>query len=365
MQRILLNQKSTKQAIEIAAKALTRGELVIYPTETTYGMAIDPTNPEAVARLLRYKGRRDGKPISIAVLDQGMAEQYVVLNDQAKIIYERYLPGPVTVISTGKHIVCQQIETPDGSLGIRIPNHPIALSLIEVFKKPITATGANASFQKRPYSIDDVLAPLNEDQKNLISVALDAGALPPRPPSTVIDTRLDDFQVLRKGSISFQTSKTIESTLPEETIQAGEQCIRMYKSYLSHTPIIILLNGEMGAGKTQFAKGIARGLGVEHIVSSPTYQLAKEYRFTGEGEMLRFVHMDAWKMRSSEELRMLGLEEMIAHHAVIAVEWADRVLEAFNGIDDEAIIIQVSIEQDETYSNRRLITIGEKLGDKQ
>src|SRR5437868_2435629 len=97
MQTIDINKTDRAHLIQTVCQVLADGGLVIYPTETVYGIGVDATNQAAVDKLLQYKARREGKPISIAVADQAMAEQYVELNDQAKQFYKNFLPGPVTV----------------------------------------------------------------------------------------------------------------------------------------------------------------------------------------------------------------------------------------------------------------------------
>src|SRR3972149_9381448 len=92
-----------KKSIGLAVEVLNRGGLVVYPTETLYGIGADATNPEAIKKLTEYKNRPFGKPYSIAVTDREMAEEYVELNETAKNLYREFLPGPLTVISKGKH----------------------------------------------------------------------------------------------------------------------------------------------------------------------------------------------------------------------------------------------------------------------
>src|SRR3989304_1221808 len=100
--------------IDRAVKVLKTGGLVIYPTETCYGAGVDATNQKSVAKVLKYKTRREGKPLSIAVTDQKMASRYVKLNATAKNLYKQFLPGPLTVVSAGKHRVASGVESETG-----------------------------------------------------------------------------------------------------------------------------------------------------------------------------------------------------------------------------------------------------------
>src|SRR5664280_1336967 len=108
--------KNDETAIQKAVDVLKNGGLVIYPTETLYGIGADATNPEAIKKLTEYKNRPFGKPYSIAVTSQRMAGEYVDLNQTAKNLYKEFLPGPLTVISKGKHKVAPGVESEDGTL---------------------------------------------------------------------------------------------------------------------------------------------------------------------------------------------------------------------------------------------------------
>src|SRR3989344_8426246 len=103
MKRVLLTGKNTESVLEEATGVLNRGGLIIYPTETCYGVGVDATNPDAVKKLLSYKERPEGKAISVAVADEAMAREYVDVNETAQNLYENFLPGPITVISESKH----------------------------------------------------------------------------------------------------------------------------------------------------------------------------------------------------------------------------------------------------------------------
>src|SRR5258708_5507795 len=111
MKRINLKKTSQAQVIAQTLGVLRAGGLVIFPTETTYGAGVLATNQQAVDKLLAFKSRREGKPLSIAVASSTMAQKYVDVNDSAQRLYERFLPGPVTVISKGLGKVAKGVES--------------------------------------------------------------------------------------------------------------------------------------------------------------------------------------------------------------------------------------------------------------
>jgi L-threonylcarbamoyladenylate synthase len=132
----------TSEIIKTAVEVLSRGGLVIFPTETLYGIGADATNQAAIDKLLQYKSRREGKPLSIAVNSLEMAEQYVEVNKTALNLYQNFLPGPLTVVSKSLGRVAKGVESEIGTLGVRIPDYQLVLDIVTAFGKPITATSA-------------------------------------------------------------------------------------------------------------------------------------------------------------------------------------------------------------------------------
>lgn len=357
---ILLNNFNNKKQI---IDTLQKGGLVVFPCETVYGVAVDSQNAGAVEKLNDYKQRPFGKPYAIMCDGLEMANRYVELNDTARNLYKTFLPGPVTVISKGKGKLAKGIESETGTLGVRIPDYKDMLDLIEKFGRPIVATSANASYQKRPYKIDDVLENISTKQKKLIDLIIDVGELPHNEPSTVIDTTLDDPVILRQGEVKLKDKSSLSdgdknevySRSEENTQNIGKELWQKYESYKGKRAIVFALEGEMGAGKTVFTKGLARAMGITELVTSPTFALENEYMIPDS----RFVlhHMDAWRMEDPKELESLNFEELVKNKAVIAIEWAERVADEIRKFDDEAIVIWVKIRQGKT-ENERLISWG-------
>ena len=341
------------EVVSEAVTVLKKGGLVIYPTETVYGAGVDATSPRAVRKLVAYKNRPFGKPFSVAVINLAMAEKFAFLNTTAKNLYQKFLPGPLTVVSKGKHAVAPGVESEDGTLGIRIPDYKLVIDMVNMFGKPITATSANASYQKRPYRIKDILKNLSQKQKGLIDLIIDAGELPCNEPSTVVDTTLDDPVVLRQGEIKFSQKNEVFSRGEEATQNIAKEIWQKYEIHQRKRAIVFALEGEMGTGKTVFTKGLARAMGITELVTSPTFALENKYH-TGRNTL---YHFDAWRMEGPNELIHLNFTNLIKNHAVISVEWAERVADAVREFDDEAIIIWVKISYGQG-TKERLITWG-------
>lgn len=333
---------------------LKNGGLVVFPCETVYGVAVDSENPSAIAKLNDYKQRPVGKPYAIMCSSKEMAEKYVVLNKIAENLYKKFLPGPVTVVSKGRGVVAIGVESELGSLGVRIPDYEFMIKLIESFGRPIVATSANASYKKRPYKISDIVDNISLKQKKLIDLAIDAGELPHNEPSTVFDTTLDDQPVvLRQGEVTLTGINKVLSRSEENTQNFGKELWQKYESIRGQRAIIFALQGEMGAGKTQFAKGLGRAMGIKETITSPTYALENEY-IAGHN---KFFHLDVWRLEKPDDLKAIGFDNLITSNSAVVVEWAEKVIEIINNHKEDAVVVWVKIDYGKS-DNERMISWG-------
>ncbi len=364
MKTLDLSKTPERTAVAEAVKVLRSGGLVIYPTETVYGIGVDATNQAAVDKLLAYKTRREGKPLSIAVTNQEMAAEYVSLSDQAKTLYKQFLPGPVTVISQSLGKVAVGVASEFNTLGIRIPDYPLITHIVTTLQKPITATSANASGKKRPYTIDDIMARLSDKQKSLIDLVLDAGTLPPNLPSTVIDTTLSTPLFMRQGSVltptdsQRNTTTEYESHSDQETMDLAGKIALKYYNNLKKTGLVIGLDGELGAGKTIFTKGIGRFLRITETISSPTYNYCIEYKYQRDQQTGFLHHGDAWKIDSAEAYQLLELPSLAQPGNILVIEWWSQIANHLTK-DLKAEIPLVLIAVADKGGNHRTITITE------
>ncbi len=335
MKVIDLKKEPQQSAINQAITVLSAGGLVIFPTETTYGAGVDALNPQGVAKLLAYKARREGKPLSIAVTDIEMAQKYVDVNESARKIYERFLPGPVTVISKSRGVVAPGVESEFGTLGVRIPDYAFLLDLLKQYGRPITATSANISDRKKPYAISDILDDLSEKQSLHIDLILDAGELPHNPPSTVIDTTLSTPVIFRQGNSVLEAATNtwqLTSTSEAETKSIAERIMLKYWNDVKSRGLVIGLNGSLGMGKTIFSKGVAEFLKITDTITSPTYTYIEEYDFVRHGVSGKFFHLDLWKVENAAEFERLRVQELIGAHHVVVIEWVDHVAESLKDL---------------------------------
>lgn len=188
------------EQIELAAEVLRRGEAVVYPTETLYGLGVDALNPQALERLLRLKVRQAGKPTSVLVRDRDMLADLVdAIPAAADQLMQRFWPGPLTLVLAAKASVPQGLTAGTASIGVRISSHPVAQALVTALGRPLTAPSANPAGERPPTRIEYARDYFGEE----VSLYLDAGDLPAEPPSTIVDVR-DGLRLLRAGAIDFE-----------------------------------------------------------------------------------------------------------------------------------------------------------------
>lgn len=331
MKRVVVNRQNVEKICTEAVGILKKSGTVVYPTETCYGIAVDATNQEAVDRLKEYKQFRGQKPFSIAVSSREMASEYVEINEIADNIYNNYLPGPITVVSRSKGKVAKGVESDWGTVGVRIPDHEIPIRIIEKFGKPITATSGNVSYKSLPYSIESLLKNTPKKSQEYIDLIIDAGELAKNVPSTVLDTTMNSLEVLREGKIEFEDaikrSKLYvqkKTKSPEETIALGKKIAGHFIDKHTNGSLVFALSGELGAGKTQFSKGIGEHLKVEDIINSPTYTIINEYKYSDSGNERILAHMDTWRITDAQEFNRSGLSEYLEKSDVVIIEWADK-----------------------------------------
>lgn len=357
---------------------LKNGGLVVYPTDTVYGLACDATNQKAVNKLRVFKGQRGNKPISIAVQDLVMAEEFVELNDTARHLYQVFLPGPLTIISRIKDERLEMkdlaigITSQEGTVGIRIIPHDFLNQLFNHIDFPITATSANISNAPNPRSLTQWLKNTPQKKQALVDLFIDAGELPYAQASTVIDTSKESTGIVRSGSLDLssfiphQSSniQTFTSRSPHETKQIARNILTSnLSSVISHqsSPILLALQGPLGAGKTVFTQGIAQTLGISEPIRSPTYTLVKEYlipnlRSKIQDQRSKLFHIDAWRLSNPDEFQDLGLDAMLKPGNIIVIEWPQRVNSLLSDLDKKILLATITITIKPKYRVLQLIT---------
>ena len=187
-----------KKVISEAIGILRNRGLVVYPTDTVYGLGANPLDAEAVRKVYWAK-RRVGKPLPILVSSIDAVKRIAYVDEAALRLMERFWPGPLTIVLRAKDVIPKEVTLGTGKVGVRMPNHKVALMLAEGLNGLIIGTSANISGKPSPKTIEEVIEQLG-DRVDLI---LDAGPARMGIPSTVVDLTGNRLRIIREGPISY------------------------------------------------------------------------------------------------------------------------------------------------------------------
>ncbi len=338
MELLKLDKTNKNTIIARTIDVLRAGGIVVFPSDTVYGFLADASDEQAVEKLIRFKNRPWGKPISVFVSDFGMLKRYAVVTGSQERLLSEILPGPFTVILGSRSKTSRRLESESRTLGLRLPDYELINRLAKQYGKPFTATSANLSGRAPHYSVGSFLRSLPESKKKLIDLVIDGGVLPRNKPSTIIDLSADELQIIRKGDIVMKNSKTFETGSEKQTRQTGAY-IANYVLKKSKTPLVMILEGELGAGKTVFVKGVGDALGIRDIVS-PTFVIYYEYDAHALS-VQRLYHFDLYRIKEQEEFDHLGIESMLHKRAVLCFEWGEKAARLLPLLKKKAAIVHV------------------------
>ena len=194
--------RGLEKQIEEAKKVIEKGGIVVFPTETAYGIAANATNSEAVEKVYEAKNRSRSKALTTIVDSRGTAEKYADLSEDERKIIKEFMPGPLTLVTEKKERVPDNLNE---DFAFRISSGEVASSLAEV--GPITATSANISGRETSYSVEDI----SEELLDKVDYVIDAGEISASPTSTIVELKdSDGVKVHRTGPIK---KKEIEKIL--------------------------------------------------------------------------------------------------------------------------------------------------------
>jgi L-threonylcarbamoyladenylate synthase len=182
-----------------AVDVLRHGGVVAFPTETVYGLGADATNADAVRRVFALKGRPATNPLIVHVASVVVARRYAAMwPARAEKLAARFWPGPLTLVLPKVPAIVAEATAGLGSVGLRVPNHPVALELLRAFDGPVAAPSANRSNHVSPTTAQHV----RDEFGDAIKVVLDGGASEVGIESTVLDLSGDRPRVLRPGVVT-------------------------------------------------------------------------------------------------------------------------------------------------------------------
>ena len=203
IKRVALNMKNIKivtDAAKEAARVLERGGVIVYPTDTVYGLGANALNGAAVRRVFAIKGRFTTKPLPVAVARIAMARRIAIVSKSTGRFLAKIWPGAVTVILPCRRKLSLAVGG-SNSIGVRQPDHLFTRALFAHINFPITATSANIAGKASANDIQSFLRQFT-GKKHKPDLIIDGGKLPRRKPSTVIDLTKEKPAVVRKGAVS-------------------------------------------------------------------------------------------------------------------------------------------------------------------
>lgn len=191
--------KATRKNIVVASEVVRNGGLVVYPTETVYGLGCDPLNIEAVKRVFQVKGDRK-KPLPILASSIEHTEKVAFLSKSVKGVAAKFWPGPLTIVLHKKPFLPDIVNCNQDSVGVRIPNHAVTIKLIQLSDGLLVGTSANKSGRKPPKTAEEAIEQIGEE----VDVILDGGPTSFGTSSTVVDFTSAKPKLLREGPISLK-----------------------------------------------------------------------------------------------------------------------------------------------------------------
>ena len=234
------------------------------------------------------------------------------------------------------------MESERGTLGVRIPDYPLLIRLVELFRKPITATSANISGRPAHYSVETLLRDFPQIKKNMIDLIVDGGKLPRNKPSTVIDLTTPEIKIMRHGDIDIKDSQTFISKSSGETEKIAQYIVTRQLKRKSHKPLIFILEGDMGVGKTIFVKGAGKLLDIENI-TSPTYVISCEYKVAKWG-IKQLIHCDLFNIEEENEYKYLGLEQYLMLGNILFMEWGEKAGSLYDLLKSKGEVIHIGMK---------------------
>lgn len=181
------------ESIQEASKTIISGGIIVYPTETVYGIGASALDEQAILRVFQIKRRPMSMPIFLAVSSLEMLDKVAEISTSERGILDQLMPGPVSVLARRKDVVPNVLTAGSSLVGIRFPNHEVALRIIDA-AGPITSTSANLTGSPSPASVEEVSPEIAER----VEMVLNGGKCKYGQPSTLLD--LTNRTIIRPGA---------------------------------------------------------------------------------------------------------------------------------------------------------------------
>lgn len=185
------------------ANRLVDGKIVIFPTDTCYGLITNALNHKSVSNIFTLKKRSVKNPLYIALSSVEMANSYLLLSDKEKELLKYFKERALTIITKPKNQEFSELlKNSNNKIGGRIPNHALLKQIIELANVPVTATSANLSGRNNPYTIKEIFNQYRKRELDFVDLIIDGGILSQSPVSTIIELDDKKYKILRDGDVS-------------------------------------------------------------------------------------------------------------------------------------------------------------------
>lgn len=203
--------KADLDGLSRAVRVVADGGVICYPTDTVYGLGCDPLNASAVTRVLNAKGSRT-KPMPVLVRGLAAAEKFALVSDRARRLAENFWPGPLTLILKAQEVL-PAVLIAEGKVGVRSPNHPVCLNLLDLCSGALVGTSANVTGKPPASTAEEALRQIGSN----VDLILDGGRALLGVASTVVDLTRPGLGIVREGPLG------------------GEQLLRSLRRHQPHS----------------------------------------------------------------------------------------------------------------------------------
>jgi L-threonylcarbamoyladenylate synthase len=187
-----------EQAFSRCREVIHAGGVIVYPTDTLYGLGADPTNPGAVRKLFTIKCRQADQPILLLIKDANAVRDWAAgITPRARGLMQKFWPGPLTLVFKAKPAVMAELTGGTGTIGLRVPGNELTRQLLASLGTALTGTSANISGRQSPRTAHEAAVAIGE----MVDMVLDGGMTEGENPSTVVDVSTDEPKVIREGAI--------------------------------------------------------------------------------------------------------------------------------------------------------------------
>lgn len=184
--------------LRIVTKALDEDKLIVFPTETVYGIAGNALNVEVIDKLFQAKKRDYSKPFSLMLSDINKIKDIAYVSADEEKIINKFMPGPITLILKKKDCISDLVTASRDTVGVRIPDHFIALSILKSIDYPLATSSANISGSVNNSNIEDII----NDLENYVDIFIKGNISSNLLASTVVEIKNNEVNILRNGIIS-------------------------------------------------------------------------------------------------------------------------------------------------------------------